>query len=317
MLKNVIITGSEGFVGSHTVRYFSDKGAKVIAMDIHKTPVRTKTVPNVTYIRIEEYETTNSLIKKLEEKAPEILEEGIDVFIHFAWKGSAGPLRANYSAQLSNAKDVITFLKAAAKIHCGKFVCAGSIMEIETERAVHGQGNKPGMAYIYGTGKLAAHCIAKCVASEEGIDLVWGMITNAYGPGESSPRFINATLRKIVNEEKLEFTSATQNYDFIHVDDAAKAFYFLADKGKPFKEYIIGSGKAKPLKEFIVQMIKATGANTETVFGDVPYTGVNLSLEDFSIKNIQEDTGFVPEISFEQGISETWDWIRELSAKAD
>ena len=98
------------------------------------------------------------------------------------------------------------------------------------------------MGYIYGMGKHIAHCMCKSVATNIGIDLLWPMISNAYGVGELSPRFVNTTLRKIINGETLQFTAATQNYDFVYVSDVAQAFYKVAINGKPFCEYMIGLG---------------------------------------------------------------------------
>jgi UDP-glucose 4-epimerase len=84
---------------------------------------------------------------------------------------------------------------------------------------------------------------------------VWAYITNTYGVGESSPRFLNSTIRKIIHGEPLEFTSGIQNYDFIYVTDVAKAFRLLGEKGKANKGYIIGSGAAKPLRQFVEEIL--------------------------------------------------------------
>ena len=162
-----------------------------------------------------------------------------------------------------------------------RFVCAGSIMEYEVEQAVHTQGNKPGMTYIYGMGKHIAHCMCKSVAAEIGIELVWPMITNAYGAGELSPRFVNTTIRKIINGEALQFTAATQNYDFVYISDVARAFYLIARDGKPFFEYIIGSGHARPLKEFILEMQRELAPEAVPLFGDILFTGTDMPLDTF------------------------------------
>ena len=157
------------------------------------------------------------------------------------------------------------------------------------------------MAYIYGMGKHIAHCMCKSVAADIGIELLWPMITNAYGVGEVSPRFVNTTLRKMINGELLQFTSATQNYDFVYVTDVAKAFYLIAKKGKPFCEYMIGSGNAKPLKEFIVEMKQSCAPEAELIFGDIPFTGTNMELSVFDISNTYNDTGYKPEVDFATG----------------
>ena len=236
----------------------------------------------------------------------------IDTFIHFAWAGSAGPQRTDYNLQLNNAVNTVECLKAAKEIGCKRFVCAGSIMEYEVEAAVHAQGNKPGMGYIYGMGKHIAHCLCKAVAADIGIELLWPIITNAYGVGEFSPRFINTTLRKIINGEALEFTSGIQNYDFVYVTDVAKAFYLISEYGKPFCEYVIGSGQAAPLKEFIKRMISACAPQGTPIFGNVPYTGVNMPVETFSNQELVSDCHFQPEVSFEEGTQRTMKWLKEV-----
>ena len=105
-------------------------------------------------------------------------------------------------------------------------------MEYEVEAAIHSQGSHPGMGYIYGMGKHVAHCMCKSVAANIGIDLLWPMITNAYGVGELSPRFVNTTLRKIINGEPLQFTAATQNYDFVYKSRTATPGTFCGRNGR-------------------------------------------------------------------------------------
>lgn len=303
-MQNVIITGADGFVGSYTVDKFLREGKIVLALDMGPEPRRLQPNDNLTYIQCDISDT-----KVMMEKIP----TGVyDTFIHFAWAGSAGPARVDYNLQMQNALNTVECLKAAKELGCTRFVCAGSIMEYEVEAAVHAQGSHPGMEYIYGMGKHIAHCMCKSVAANIGIDLLWPMITNAYGVGEFSPRFVNSTLRKIINCEPLQFTAATQNYDFVYVSDVGKAFYLVAEKGKPFCEYMIGSGDAKPLKQFILEMVASCGPNATPLFGDMPYTGTNMPLSTFSIDALKNDCGFEIEVPFGKGAKMTMDWLKTI-----
>ena len=141
------------------------------------------------------------------------------------------------------------------------------------------------------------------------------MITNTYGVGEVSPRFVNTTLRKIINSEPLRFTAATQNYDFVYVTDVAKAFYLIAKKGKPFCEYIIGSSSARPLKEFILEMQEELAPDNIPIFGDIPFTGTNMPLSVFDTSNTEEDCGFKAQISFAEGTRRTMEWLKTINSK--
>ncbi len=302
-MRKAIITGADGFVGSNTVAYFLSKGIEVLALDVNERPRRLQETEGLQYLCCD---VSN------QEKLLETVRENVyDTMIHFAWKGSAGPEREDYGVQMQNALDTVACMEAAKKLGCIRFLCAGSIMEYEVEAAVHTQGSRMGMAYIYGMGKHVAHCMCKSVSAQIGIDLLWPMITNAYGVGERSPRFINNTLRKIIYGEPLQFTAATQNYDFIYVTDVAKAFYLIAERGKPFCEYMIGSGEAKPLREFILEMQGTLAPDMVPIFGDVPFTGTNMPLATFDVSALREDCGFCPEVSFAEGVRRTMDWMRE------
>lgn len=303
-MKNVIITGADGFVGSYTVQHFIDNGCNVLALDMGETPRRLRVGENLKYMQCDIFDTRSLL-----EKVP----YGVyDTFVHFAWAGPSGEARSDYNIQMKNALATVDCLKAAKELGCTRFVCAGSIMEYEVEAAIHNQGSHPGLKNIYGMAKHVAHCMSKAVAEQIGIELMWPMITNAYGVGEFSPRFINSTLRKIINGEPLLFTSGTQNYDFVYVTDVAQAFYKVALKGKPNCEYMIGSGYAKPLKEFILEMVQACAPESNPIFGDVPFIGTNLTLDVYSIDNIVSDCDYKPMVNFEHGTIKTKEWLKTL-----
>ena len=303
-MKRAIITGADGFVGSNTVNCFLQNGIEVLAIDIVDEPRRLKSQDGLKYKCLD--------ISDVSSLATVASIGEYDTFVHFAWVGSAGPQRTDYNLQMQNALNTVECMKVAKQLGCERFVCAGSIMEREVEAAVHSQGSRPGMGYIYGMGKHIAHCLCKAVAADIGIDLLWPMITNAYGVGELSPRFVNTTLRKIINGEPLQFTAGTQNYDFVYVTDVARAFYAVAQDGVPFKEYIIGSGNARPLREFILEMQQALAPDAVPQFGDVPFTGTNLPLSAFDSSELEQDCLIKPEVSFADGTRMTMEWLKSI-----
>lgn len=306
-MKRVIISGADGFVGSSVTKCFMEHGVSVTALDMADVPQRLREDEKLTYIQCNVADS-EGMIRLLQ-------GEDYDTFLHFAWAGSAGSQRTDYHLQMENALCAVETLKAAKRLGCKRFLCAGSIMEYEAESAVHAQGSRPGMGYIYGIGKHTAHCMCKSAAAQLGIDLIWPMITNAYGAGELSPRMLNTTIRKIINNEPLQFTAATQNYDFVYVTDAAEAVYLTAENGKPFCEYIIGSGKARPLREFLTELRDELAPGRELIFGEIPFTGADMPLETFDISDTRNDCGFEPGISFAEGVRMTMEWMKSRAGR--
>ncbi len=302
-MRTAIITGANGFVGSAVARELLRNGYEILAIDREGCSENVPKDERVQFVPCDLADTV-----RLSQKLP---EKDYTLFYHFAWAGSAGPARADTALQLQNAQWTVDALRAAKELGCRRFLAAGSIMEHETMAAAYTQGNRPGLGYIYGGGKLIAHVMCMSVAAQIGIDLVWPEITNAYGVGERSPRLVNTTIRQCIRGEAPQFTAGTQNYDFVYIDDVATAFRLIGEKGKPFHEYTIGSSRARPLREFLLEMQEAIAPDLTFRFGDVPFTGVDLPLASFDCSRTEADTGFRARVGFAEGCGRTMRWWKE------
>lgn len=306
-MKTAIVTGASGFVGGAVLRELLANGYRVYAV---VREGREKTLPadaNCVPVFCELAE-----MEKLTEKIP---VEDASIFYHFAWAGVAPDQRSDTRLQLNNAQWTVDCLRISKALGCSRFVCAGSIMEYESIAAAYTQGNKPGMGYIYGGGKLAAHAMCMSVAANIKIDIIWVAITNTYGVGEHSSRLINSTIQKCLRGESPQFTAGTQNYDFVYIDDVGRALRLIGEKGQPFHEYLVGSGKARPLREFLLEMKAAIAPDLDFIFGDIPFTGINLPLSRFDCSFTERDTGFRAEVSFAEGCRRTSEWWKQIMRK--
>jgi len=296
-----VITGATGFVGKWLVNELLNQQDEVtiIVRNEKQLPTEWKNKVKVVLASLEQFSELDVSYFDSNE---------MDIFFHLAWAGTSGMQRADTDLQLSNVKAACESVHLATRLHCKRFVNAGSIMEYEAIKYISEDGSKPGGGNIYSTAKMTADFMAKIVATQEGIHYINVIISNIYGIGENSPRFLNSTLKKMILDEKIPLTHGNQLYDFIYISDAVKAIIHAGKKGRENASYYIGNESQKPLKEFINEMKKILGSNSELAFGEIPFCGAMLSYREFDTRALA-NLGFLPEISFGKGILLTRDWM--------
>lgn len=300
-MKNVIVTGASGFIGTTLVNELLRREYKIVAIDRRFTDDFLNN-PNITCV-----DATDKNVFDLKNEIP---VEEYDCFFHLAWAATSGPGRADYNVQLDNVKMACDYVKLCSEIGCKRVVYASSINEMETYEYLQSDDIEPAGGYIYGTGKLAAHLMGETVAKLNGVEFIPVIITNIYGVGERSARMIYTSLVKLINGERASFTAGYQTYDFIYITDAINSIVEVAEKGKAFNRYYIGSGEPKPLREYLLEMRDIVAPGAELGLGDFEFKGIDISYDQFKLKKVEEDTGYKNQVSFAQGIKMTADWIR-------
>ena len=299
-----VVTGASGFVGTAVCKELSAQGVEVIAVvrPSGKTAKNIEILPGIriVYADLSHFRNLANLIP----------DRDIDVLYHFAWVGSAGALRGDADVQLDNVRYTCDTVKACGEMGCKRFVFASSIMEYEIEATMATEAT-PGINTLYCSAKVAADYMARTIAGALHINYIRAVISNIYGPGELSPRLINTSIRKLLHGEHCAFSAGDQLYDFIYVTDAAKAFVALGEKGVSNRTYYIGSQEPKPLKEFLLVLRDSVAPHAEIGLGELPFNGISLTYQEFDLQAVKNDTGFVPEVSFADGIKNTAAWIRE------
>lgn len=300
-MKEIIITGANGFIGKTLVNALLIKGYKVVALDIRFDEDLVNN-PNVTCV--------NVIDKEVESLKEEIPVTDYDCFFHLAWAGTSGTARADYNIQLNNVKLTCDYIKLCKEVGCNRVVYASSINEMETYEYLQLDDIEPSGGYIYGTGKMAAHLMGETIAKLNNVEFIPIIITNIYGVGEKSARMVYTSIKKLINNEHCSFTAGYQTYDFIYITDAINSIIEVAEKGKAFNRYYIGSGEPKPLREFLIEMKNIVDPEAEIGLGDIPFKGADISYSQFDLKKVEKDTGYKNQVSFAEGIKMTAEWLR-------
>jgi NAD-dependent epimerase/dehydratase len=303
-MKNVIITGGNGFVGTWLVKELSDKveNITVIVRNEKSDISKIKDIPNVNIVYCE--------LENLLQLEKTLVKKEYDVFYHLAWAGSTGNLRADYNLQLQNAKWTCDAVRLAANIGCKRFVGAGTLAELDCNSYIKEDGATPNSVSNYGTAKITAHYMSKTEANLQKIDHVWAYLSNTYGIGNRTSNFVNFASKTMLEGKKAEFTPGEQMYDFVYVTDTAQALYLLGEKGKNNYGYYIGSTKPKKLKYFIQEIRDAIDPQIPLYLGAIPFNGITQPAEVFDCSKLVQDTGYTPKVSFEEGITMTVKWLK-------
>ncbi len=300
-MKRVVVTGANGFIGKTLVTALLEHDYSVVALDIRFDDSLLSN-PSITCINV-----LDRQVADLKECIP---AEEYDCFFHLAWVGTSGSARADYEVQLNNVKLACQYIELCKAIGCKRVVYASSINEMETYEYLQSDDIEPSGGYIYGAGKLAAHLMGETVAKLNDVEFIPVIITNIYGVGEKSARMIYTSINKLVHKEHCSFTAGCQTYDFIYITDAINSIIEVAEKGKAFNRYYIGSGEPKPLREFLLEMRDIVDPTAEIGLGDIPFKGVDISYDQFDLKKVEKDTGYKNQIPFAEGIRMTAEWIK-------
>jgi nucleoside-diphosphate-sugar epimerase len=301
-LKSVLVTGANGFIGTHLVKYLSDNGVEVVAVvrkqSLLKESLRSVQQTHIVHCDMKNISALPQVIKDLG------LQNPPEVFIHLAWDGVFANNNDSLHQQLANISNSVAAVKAAAQLDCSRFLFVGSAMQVSQ---VHLSSCDPmivSQRNIYYSAKQMASVCTQLSAKETGLDFVEALVTNAYGP-ESRSGLVYSTLKSIKDNLPLQFSSGEQDYDFIYIDDVARALYALAMSGRPDNAYVVGSSTPKALRLYI-EDIYALCAPDLTPNFDPEHKAIGLDLELLDFAKLNRETGFKPLTSFEDGIEKTF-----------
>lgn len=163
-----------------------------------------------------------------------------------------------------------------------------------------------------GYGKLCANKLTNIYAHQLEIEHIWTRILSVYGPYDNPNTMIMTSIKYMIeNNISPKYTKAEQLWDYIYVDDVARALYLIGETGKKDTIYCLGSGKNKPLYKYIEEIKNQINPNIELNLGAKEYEKNQVMNLCADITNLTNDTGFVPEIEFEEGIKKTIEWYRD------
>lgn len=307
-MKKVIITGGTGFVGKWLTDELLKQGVDVILL-VRKLPVKEEPskqdFPKGDRIRhiLYDSEEYNQLC---------VQEQGsIDVFYHLAWGGVSAEEKNDCEIQLNNISFSVRMLELAGRLKVGRFIATGTVAEYSMCESIMDVNARQTPNDMYGAAKTAAHYMLETRARMLKIPFIWAVLPSTFGEGRRDNNIITYTIVSLLRAEKPRYGDLMQMWDFLYVAEVARALRYIGEKGITEKNYAIGSGVFKPLKNYIMAVRDIIDPALPLGIGEIPSYSKKAFSSCVSIYDLTKDTGYIPEIGFEEGIRRTIPYYRD------
>lgn len=296
-MNKAIITGGTGFVGKWLTEELTKHGIEVILL-VRKIPIKEESnkESRIRYILYdsEEYERLCS-----EEKG------SIDVFYHLAWGGVSAEEKNDCELQLNNIIFSVKMLELAGRLRVGKYIATGTVAEYSMCESIMDVNARQTPNDMYGAAKTATHYMLETRARMLKIPFIWVVLPSTFGEGRRDNNIITYTIVSLLRAEKPRYGDLMQMWDFLYVAEVARALRYIGEKGMSEKNYAIGSGIFRPLKNYITTIRDMIDPGLPLGIGEIPSYSNKAFSSCVSIYDLTKDTGYIPEIGFEEGIERT------------
>ena len=291
-MKNVLITGGAGFIGSHLCEGLLAAGHRVRVLD------------SLVYGQREWVPAAAEFIQGdiRDGEACHRAASGIDAVLHCAAMSRSGPSQENLDlCTQSNITGTQNMLLAARDAGVKRFIYSGSSTYYGSRTPPHRESDPPDFLNIYGLTKRVGE--QYCLLFDEGFGLPCTIFRyfNVYGPRQPETGayalVLGIFLRRHAEGKVLEIHGdGQQRRDFVHVRDVVAANIAALNSHGRSEVFNVGSGTSIAVKE-LADMISANQIHTEGRKGDSTATRADIS-------KIRSALGWMPQIYFADGLEE-------------
>jgi len=310
--KRVLVTGADGFIGSHLVEMLVAHGARVRAL------AQYNSFNNWGWL--EEVGCRDSIeIVTGDIRDPQFartLVDGIEVVFHLA---ALIAIPYSYVAPDSyvatNVSGTLNLLQAARQNGIGQFLHTSTSEVYGTARYVPIDESHPLQAQSpYSATKIAADAVAYSFFAAFGLPVTIVRPFNTYGPRQSARAVIPTIITQILaGRRELRLGSLSPTRDFNYVADTCRGMIALAGCTAAIGETVnIGSNREISVGDTAALIQDLIGTKVKIVADNERVRPERSEVERLWCDNskILALTGFRPEVSFAEGLKRTIDWLR-------
>jgi UDP-glucuronate 4-epimerase len=291
-----LVTGSSGFIGAHTVRYLRSNGEHdVRGLDKRPDAAVTDFVLDLTL--------RDRLFSLMAEFRP-------DRIIHLAALGGVNfSLEKPIPYAENNVLATSYLLEAARQTGAKKVVLVSSSSVYGDSKTLPLKEDMPCVEPLspYAAGKRAIELLGFVYSATFGMDVSVMRPFSVYGPNCRQDLVVRRFLDAALHGRSVEiYGDGSAARDFTYVDDVVRGLARAA-AASGWGIYNLGAGRPVTVNELLDLVGKIAKRKVEAVYcaerpGEVRRTFADIS-------NARRAFGWYPEVSLEEGLERTWQWL--------
>jgi dTDP-glucose 4,6-dehydratase len=337
--RTCLVTGADGFMGSHLTEALVQLDANVNAF-VRATS--SGALNNIGHLReqlkvhfadLTDKTSVDYLVKELLEAPdkPYVFHLGAQAHVGESWHRPYETVMANTLGTLNLLQSVVDH-----GLELEKFDTAGTSEEYGNVREAvahhHDFDEEGGLVLherspinpksIYATSKVAADFLTMNYHDAFGLPGVVTRMFNNYGPRQN-PRYVTGTIiTQALTRETVELGQLDPMRDFCFCTDGVRGHLMVAARGVPGDLYVYGQGKNISMREWADLILKVGREQGYWEAREVVSTAERYrpgASEVMALRvgyeKLNRETGWVPHVSWEDGIAQTIAWYADNRAR--
>lgn len=312
-LKNqkVLVTGADGFIGSHLTELLVLEGAQVRALSFYNSFNDWGWLEKTACLK--DIELVSGDVR--DPHFCKTLTRDMDVIFHLA---ALIAIPYSYVAPDSyvdtNIKGTLNICQAARENGVNRVIHTSTSEVYGTARYVPIDENHPLQPQSpYSASKIGADQMALSFYLAFGLPVTIARPFNTYGPRQSARAVIPTIITQIASGKKrIELGDVSPTRDFNYVSDTCRGFVALAESEETIGEVVnIGSGVDISVGDTLDLIKKLMRSDVSFVVDDRRIRPKGSEVQRLCCDNtkIKTLTGFRPEYTLEQGLAKTIEWF--------
>jgi GDP-4-dehydro-6-deoxy-D-mannose reductase len=304
MSGRVLVTGANGFVGSHAVRELASAGFTVIGLVISPDFRLTEHESHVGDIR--DGKAMEDLVARTKPDA--CLHLAGQAFVPRAWDFPHESIDIN----LTGTVNLLEAFRRHAPL--GRFLAV-------TSSEVYGRHPEPAEIHedmplrptsLYGVTKAAADQACLAYAFHHRMTVMTARPQNHIGPGQNPQFVVSAFARQIAELARTGMETGEilvgnldSTRDFTDVRDVVRAYRLLLEQGHAGNAYNIASGRNLPIRDIFFTLAAIAGVRPTAKVDPALYRGTDKPAV-LRIEKIARHTGWHPQIPLEKTLRDIY-----------